>query len=178
MPPTRRTLLHASAVGLAGSIAGCAGASENRQETETTATGEGTGTTTTRQPDETILLGGETAHWFGLAPSGIHGAENPTLTMRPGTVYEIIWVNIDGVEHELRVFDADDNVVAATESAEEVGETRSVVLEATESLARYDCEYHPQSMRGQITQEAMTTTGGTATETTTTEGGGGGANPY
>ena len=36
MPPTRRTLLQASALGFAGSIAGCTGASENRQETETT----------------------------------------------------------------------------------------------------------------------------------------------
>ena len=183
MPPTRRTLLRASAIGLAGSIAGCAGASENRQETETTA--GRMQTTTTPEPDETILLGGEVSHWFGLAPSRIHGAENPTLTMRPGTVYEVVWVNIDGVEHELRIFDAEGNRVAATESAEEVGETRSVVLEATESLARYDCEYHPQSMRGQITQEAVTTTGGTATEATTTEdggggdgGGGGGGGPY
>ncbi|WP_137287346.1 hypothetical protein [Halorussus salinisoli] len=175
MPPSRRTLLQASALGLAASVAGCAGVSENRQETETTAEGEG-GTTTARGPDETIVLGGETSHWFGLAPSPIHEAENPTLGLQPGTVYEIVWVNLDGVEHELRVFDADDDVVAASESAEEVGETRSVVLEATESLARYDCEYHPQSMRGQITQEATITTGGTATETTTAGDDGGG--PY
>ncbi|WP_435174654.1 hypothetical protein [Halorussus sp. AFM4] len=182
MPPTRRTLLQASALGLAASVAGCAGASENRQETETTTGAEGG--TTTRQPDETIVLGGEVEHWFGLAPARIHGAENPTLTMRPGTVYEVVWINLDGVEHELRVFNARGDVVAATESAEEVGVTRSVVLEATESLARYDCEYHPQRMQGQISQTAVTTTpgettttGGAGTDTTTPEGGGG-AGPY
>ena len=168
MSPTRRTLLQASALGIAGSIAGCAGASESRQETTTPAT------TTVQEPDETIVLGGETGHWFGLAPAAIHEAENPTLGLEPGTVYEIVWINIDGVEHELRIFDADDNVVAASESVSEVGETSSVILEATEQLARYDCEYHPQSMRGQITQQATTTTPGETTTATTEDDGDGG----
>lgn len=168
MSPTRRTLLQASALGIAGSIAGCAGASENRHETETTPE-----TTPMVQPDETVLLGGEVSHWFGLAPTAIHEAENPTLGLEPGTVYEIVWVNIDGVQHELRIFDADDNVVAATETVSAVGETSSVVLEATEQLARYDCRYHPQSMQGQISQQAMTTTPGETTTTTEDDGGGG-----
>jgi nitrous oxide reductase len=83
MTLTRRTLLQASALGLAGSIAGCTGASENRQETTTPET------TPAQEPDETILLGGEVSHWFGLAPAAIHGAENMTLGLEPGTVYEI-----------------------------------------------------------------------------------------
>lgn len=45
MPPTRRTLLQASALGLAGSVAGCAGASEREQGTGTT-DAESAGTTT------------------------------------------------------------------------------------------------------------------------------------
>lgn len=168
MAPTRRTVLQASALGLAGSVAGCAGASENRQETETTteATGE---TTTTRRPDETVVLGGRVEYWYGVAPSSIQGSQNPTLTMQPGTVYEVVWMNLDGVEHELRIFDADDDEVASTDTASAVGETSSVVVEATESLARYDCEYHPESMQGQIGQDGATTT-----ETTTEEDGGGG----
>ncbi|WP_276278915.1 hypothetical protein [Halorussus caseinilyticus] len=174
MAPTRRTVLRASALGVAGSIAGYAGASENRQETETTT--EGTGeTTTARQSDETVVLGGQVEYWYGLAPSEIQGRENPTLTMRPGTVYEVVWVNLDGVEHELRVFDGNDEEVVSTSSSSAVGASRSVVFEATDRLARYDCEYHPESMRGQVTQGG-TTTGGTATETTTGDGGGGG--PY
>jgi predicted lipoprotein with Yx(FWY)xxD motif len=68
MPPTRRTLLQASAIGLAGSIAGCAGASENRQETETTTetAGGGDGETgqsglpftvaVTTHPDHGVIL--------------------------------------------------------------------------------------------------------------------------
>jgi hypothetical protein len=74
-------------------------------------------------------------------------------------------VNIDGVQHELRIFDADNNVVAESETVSEVGGTASVVIEATEELARYDCEYHPDSMRGEISQQAMTTP---PEETTTT----------
>ncbi|MFC4448262.1 cupredoxin domain-containing protein [Halorussus aquaticus] len=171
----RRAFLRASAIGVAGSIAGCAGASDNRQETETT-TGTARETTTAREPDETIVLGGQVEYWYGLAPSGIQGRENPTLTVQPGTVYEVVWVNLDGAEHELRVFDADGQVVAASESAAEVGARRSLVLDATERLARYDCEYHPQSMRGQVARGG-TTTAGTTTETTTTEDGGGGG-PY
>lgn len=168
MPPTRRTLLQASALGLAGSIAGCAGASENRQETETTIEM----TTTVQEADETIVLGGETGHWFGLSPSQIHEAENPTLALEPETVYEIVWINIDGAPHELRVFDADDNEVAATESASEVGVTESVTFEATDALAWYDCEYHPENMRGDVVQGELTTTPGEPT--TTTENGDGG----
>lgn len=171
MPPTRRALLRASALGLGGSIAGCAGASDagasdNRQETTTEATDETT--TPTREPDETILLGGEVGHWFGLAPEAIHGEENMALGLQPGTVYEILWVNIDGIRHELRIFDDDDNEVAASETVSSVGETASVVFEATESLAYYDCEYHQQNMRGEIMQGAMTTT---TTETGDGDGG-------
>lgn len=165
MNQSRRTLLRASALGITGGLAGCIGASESRQETETTPE-----TTPAREPDETILLGGETSHWFGLAPESIHEAENPTLAMEPGTVYEVVWVNVDGVQHELRIFDADDTEVAATETVSAVGETASVVLEATEQLARYDCEYHPESMRGEVSQQATTAT----PSETTTEGGDGG----
>ncbi|NEU56388.1 hypothetical protein [Halorussus sp. MSC15.2] len=165
----RRAFLRASAIGVAGSIAGCAGASDNRQETETARE-----TTTAQEPDETIVLGGQVEYWYGLAPSRIQGRENPTLTVHPGTVYEVVWVNLDGVEHELRVFDADGQVVAATESAAEVGARRSLVLEATDRLARYDCEYHPQRMQGQVSLAGTTTTGTTTTE----DGGGGGGGPY
>ncbi|NHN59267.1 MULTISPECIES: hypothetical protein [Halorussus] len=68
MPPSRRTLLRASALGFAGSVAGCAGASENRQETETTGgqtqtTGDGSSPFTvqvTTHPDHGVILtGGE-----------------------------------------------------------------------------------------------------------------------
>jgi plastocyanin len=175
MALARRTLLRASAIGLAGSIAGCAGASENRQQTETTTGGAQETTASAQDPEETIVLGGQVEYWYGVAPSSLQGRENPALTMEPGTVYEVVWVNLDGVEHELRLFDGNDEVDAATESASEAGESRSVVLEATEQLARYDCEYHPERMRGQVRAEAGETTAGT---TTTTTEGGGGADPY
>ncbi|MFC7079965.1 hypothetical protein [Halorussus caseinilyticus] len=48
--------------------------------------------------------------------------------MRPGTVYEVVWVNLDGVEHELRVFDGNDEEVVSTSSSSAVGASRSVVF--------------------------------------------------
>ncbi|WP_137287345.1 COG4315 family predicted lipoprotein [Halorussus salinisoli] len=59
MPPSRRTLLQASALGFAGSVAGCTGASENRQETETT---EGQMQTTTVGTDSAPFTVQVTTH--------------------------------------------------------------------------------------------------------------------
>lgn len=191
MALTRRGLLRASGVGIVGALAGCAGSEPDHQETTTTEAMGATTTTPTQEPDETIVLGGQVEYWYGVAPSSIQGTENPTLTMEPGTVYEIAWINLDGIEHELRLFDADDNEVAASETVSDAGTSTSVVIEATESLARYDCRFHPQNMQGQVSQDGATTDGGTTTpgeettatdeettatdEETTTEGGGG---PY
>lgn len=60
MPPTRRTLLQASALGVAGSFAGCAGASESRQDTETTT--DSTGETTTAEAATTGFTVQVTTH--------------------------------------------------------------------------------------------------------------------
>ena len=124
---------------------------------ETTADGEATEEpeTTTEGPppviDEgTIVLGGRAAYWLGLAPSGIQGRKNPTLRLRAGQEYELVWMNLDGVEHDFHLIDGGGEDVADTSSREDVGDTHETDFEATSALAEYYCDVHPQSMRGTV----------------------------
>ena len=162
---SRRNVL--KALGVAGVLAGTGGVAAGQETTETTAEGtrETTGATTTggEVAGTPIILGGEVEHWYGLAPSAIHGEENPTLSLREGERYTVIWINLDGAEHEFIIEDANGEELAATESAETPGETRSVTFTASPEMAEYYCEYHPQAMRGQVE------TGGFETETAGTE---------
>lgn len=178
---SRRRFLRA--VGAASALAGVGGLAGAQETTEqdgggTTESGGETETTARGQDDATtVVLGGRTSYWLGLAPAPIEGQRNPTLRLREGERYRLVWVNLDGERHELLVEDGDENAVHRTEAAEEVGATRSVAFEADESLARYRCEYHPERMVGEVelgegfettTGEAETTTEGD--ETTTAEG--------
>jgi plastocyanin len=131
---TRRGFLVAGSATGAALAAGSIAMGQDGDEDETT----------------TVVLGGETAHWFGLAPDPIHGEENPTLRLQSGQRYEVVWVNLDGVEHEFVVEDADGNAVARSESETGVGETESVLFTATDEMAGYYCEYHPDSMQGDV----------------------------
>lgn len=161
---TRRRFLKAT--GLVGLVAGV-GARATGQETGTET---GTQETSTPAEDATpILLGGEVDHWFGLAPTAIHETENPTLTLRAGEKYRLVWMNLDGVEHELIVEDANGEELVATESATRAGVTRSVTFTASEQMAQYYCEYHPKSMRAdvQIGEGFPTPTETPATDTPT-----------
>ncbi|GAA0232286.1 plastocyanin/azurin family copper-binding protein [Haladaptatus pallidirubidus] len=97
-----------------------------------------------------ILLVGEIEHWYGLAPSQIHGEENPTLSLRPGQQYTLVWMNVDGKEHELIIEDPDGNEITATESTSTPGATRQATFTAAERMSQYYCEYHPQRMRGDV----------------------------
>lgn len=124
---------------------------------ETTAGSETTtdsGTTPDRQPPvlsaETIVLGGLATHWLGLAPNGIRGRANPTLRLRAGREYELAWVNLDGVEHDFHLADAEGEDLADTSSREDVGDTHDTDFEATAEMATYYCEFHPRSMRGTV----------------------------
>lgn len=130
-------------------------------------------TTTTKASVEgvPIILGGETEHWFGLTPSPIHGQENPTLTLKSGQKYTLIWVNLDGAEHELIIENANDKELIATESASTPGTTKAITFTANNQMDQYYCEYHPQSMRANIklgngfqTEGQQTTTTRTTTQ--------------
>ena len=131
-------------------------ASDTRTEAEAGTETEPGGETTaeTERPPvidaETIVLGGQVGYWLGLAPSGIQGRPNPTLRLRAGTEYELVWVNLDGVEHDFHLVDANGEDLADTSSRDDVGETHETSFEATAAMREYLCEYHPQSMRGGV----------------------------
>lgn len=82
-------------------------------------------------------------------------------------------MNLDGREHELIIEDGDGNELAATESATQSGATRSVTFTASQEMAQYYCEYHPQSMRGDVTLGTGGTTGTSTMGTPTANGGNG-----
>ncbi|USZ67940.1 plastocyanin/azurin family copper-binding protein [Halorussus salilacus] len=184
---TRRTFLRAmgaaSAVAGVGGLAGAQETTEEGEETtteeDTTTEGDETATTETEEATDgdatTVALGGRTSGWYGLAPAAITGEENPTLALRDGERYRVVWMNLDGEQHELRLEDEDGEALERTDSASEVGETREVVFEASESLAAYRCEYHPEQMVGDVelgegfetTEETETPTEDGETETET-----------
>ncbi|WP_238392163.1 plastocyanin/azurin family copper-binding protein [Halorussus amylolyticus] len=156
-----------------------AGAQETTTEEETTATDDGE--TTTASDATPIVLGARTSGWYGLAPASLEGEQNPTLALRAGEPYRLVWINLDGEEHEWHLEDEAGNVGDRTESARQVGATREVVFEASEQTTAYRCEFHPEQMVGTVelgggfetTAESEETTadGETATDEETTEDG-------
>jgi plastocyanin len=161
---SRRRFLQS--VGAASALVGAGGLAGAQETTEE----DGQETTPQARDDvTTIVLGGRTSYWLGLTPSPIEGEQNPTLKLREGEQYRLVWVNLDGMRHELHLEDDEGNVVHRTEAAERVGATRSVTFEADESLAGYRCEYHPEQMVGSVELgEGFETT---TEETTTAEDG-------
>jgi hypothetical protein len=139
--------------------AGTAAATPAKTTTGATTTRGGTagptmGTTgigpPTAGPAQAIKLGGKVAGWQGRAPAAIQGETNPTLTLQPGTTYRLTWVNLDGAEHELIIEDSNGKELVASKSSSKKGATRTVTFQAAKQMAQYYCEYHPQSMRGDI----------------------------
>jgi hypothetical protein len=164
--------------------AGTAASTPAKTATGAATTGGGTagptmmGTTTGAGPTtggaaQAIKLGGKIAGWQGRAPAAIQGETNPTLTLQSGRTYRLTWVNLDGAEHELIIEDTNGNELAATESASKKGATQTVTFQATKNMAQYYCEYHPQSMRGNIRFGGRTGTAGTETGGATTGSGSG-----
>jgi plastocyanin len=158
---TRRRFLQA--LGAASAVAGVGVTSAQETTTEgdgrgTTTDGDGERTTTAEDGDQTtadddatpILLGGRAAYWLGLAPEPIESERNPALQLRDGERYRLVWLNLDGLEHELVVEDADGEELVASDSNESVGATASVTVTASEEMAEYYCEYHPEEMRGSV----------------------------
>ena len=154
-----------------GSVAvGPAGATANATSTEGETTGSATtddGTTegaTTEDPPTgttepgpppvldatTVVLGAHSAYWLGLAPGGIQGRFNPTLRLRAGSEYDLVWINLDGVEHDFHLADGGGADLADTSSREDAGDTHETSFEATREMARYYCAFHPQSMLGAV----------------------------
>jgi hypothetical protein len=131
--PTRREFV--TAVGLLG-VAGTTASASVQQ-------GGGGG-------PNLIVLGGEVEGWLGRAPPDIRGERNPTLEMRAGERYELVWLNRDGVEHELIIADDAGEDLVETREAERPGTAVRTTFRADERMTEYYCFYHPQSMRGDV----------------------------
>ncbi|WP_238398200.1 cupredoxin domain-containing protein [Halorussus salinus] len=122
----------------------------------------------------TVLLGARRDYWLGLQPRAIEGQQNPTLRLRQGDRYRVVWVNLDGARHRLRLLDGGGNVVNRTEESAQQGATRATRFRAREELASYECEFHPDEMRAAVelgegfptTTEAETTAADTTEATT------------
>lgn len=169
--PRRRFL---QIVGGASTLTGTIGFAA-AQETTTDEAGRSTQTTTADEATP-IILGGQAAYWLGLAPEAIVNQQNPTLQLQSGQRYQLIWMNLDGERHQWQIEDGEENILQRTEPTRRVGATRSITFEATDSMARYRCRFHPDRMQGAVelgsgfetTAEAETTENGQ----TTTAGGG------
>ncbi|WP_276282054.1 plastocyanin/azurin family copper-binding protein [Halorussus caseinilyticus] len=98
----------------------------------------------------TIVLGARRDYWLGLQPRAIEGQRNPTLRLREGDRYRIVWVDLDGARHRFRLLDADGNVVNRTRPSDQRGATRATRFRGRPELAGYDCEFHPEQMNGSV----------------------------
>ncbi|NUB92112.1 hypothetical protein HT576_13905 [Haloterrigena sp. SYSU A121-1] len=146
--PTRRTALRLiGATAAASGLATAATAQENESNESDGDAHEGTGDDADRRP---IILAGRSEYWYGIAPEEIEGEENPTLDLAAGTEYELVWINVDGAEHELIIETEDGEELEESDSSEEAGEAVSMTFEASEDAAEYYCEYHPEAMRGDV----------------------------
>ncbi len=112
--------------------------------------GDEDGETTTPDGAADIELGGRAPGWQGRAPSGIEGTTNPTLTLQAGTDYTLVWENLDGIQHNFAITDANGEDLLATDLVGERGATQSVQFTASPEMAEYYCQVHPETMRGPI----------------------------
>jgi plastocyanin len=117
---------------------------------------------------ETFRLGGEVQAWQGGQPSSIAGKSNPTLQLKPGQKYRVVWENLDGLPHNFVLLDDSGNALESSDIISQQGATQTVTFTATSEMAKYHCEVHPTTMVGQIQlpeggQEA-TANGGISTD--------------
>lgn len=142
---TRRSTLRVlAAVAAAAGISGVTTAQEDDEEDDDEDAAEDE---TERLP---VVLGARAEYWYGIAPEEIEGEENPTLDLEDGEEYELVWINLDDVEHELVLESEDGDELAVSDETETAGEAVSTTVEASEEIAEYYCEYHPDSMRGDV----------------------------
>ncbi|OAQ52876.1 PKD domain-containing protein [Natrinema mahii] len=106
-------------------------------------------------PDTQIELDGQTPGWVGIAPDAIADEENPTLILQEGETYEIGWTTGDGAEHNIAIYDENDEVVddLVTERVTEPGDGQWLEFEASSEMVTYICEVHPTTMVADIQVE-------------------------
>jgi len=102
------------------------------------------------QESANVVLDGFTGGWVGRYPSAIADEENPTLTLRAGETYVLVWENMDGVPHNVVIEDAEGNNIVKSELVSDEGAIQRVEFEATEAMVHYYCQVHPGSMSGEV----------------------------
>ncbi|NHN49368.1 hypothetical protein G9464_17495 [Halostella sp. JP-L12] len=95
-------------------------------------------------------LAGEAGGWIGQAPGSIEGSTNPTLELEAGSEYTLVWENADGIQHNFAIEDANGEDLLSSEFVQQEGATQTVTFTASEEMAEYYCQVHPNSMRGTI----------------------------
>ena len=104
-------------------------------------------------PGTTITLEAHMSGWKGLEPAAIEGETNPSLVLEAGAEYEIGWEQGDGRQHNIELWDADEELVDddyATDLTDDPAET--IAFAATDEIAYYRCNPHT-GMQGEIRVE-------------------------
>jgi hypothetical protein len=106
-------------------------------------------------PGAEIVLDGYSSHWEGIEPSEIEGEENPTLVLEDGEEYTMEWINADGIDHDLQIWDDGGDLVddLATDTLSGEDESASLEFTADAEMATYVCEYHESSQIGDLVVE-------------------------
>ncbi|OAQ54578.1 hypothetical protein HTG_03215 [Natrinema mahii] len=146
-------------------VAGCGGGNGNGNGGNGNGNGGGGGETI--EPGTQIEFDGQTPGWVGIAPDSIADEENPTLTLQEGETYEIGWTTGDGAEHNIAIYDENDEVVddLVTERVTDPGDGQWLEFEASSEMVTYICEVHPTTMVADIQVESGDGGGGTDNET-------------
>ncbi|WP_231183289.1 plastocyanin/azurin family copper-binding protein [Haladaptatus sp. DYF46] len=119
----------------------------------------------------TIRLGGKVSGWQGRAPNSIKGQKNPTLPLKPGKKYTVVWKNLDGQPHDFVIRDKGGKQLVKTKIMNTRGKTQSVTFTAKKNMATYICTVHPTTMKGQVSTSGNGGGGGGGTGTTNTTSG-------
>lgn len=147
---TRRTVLKAAGAStLAVAVAGCTGGDDDGD----TENGDESDDGYTIEAGETIMLEGQINGWTGLQPEAIDGVENPTLVLEDGEEYEIGWEPADSMEHNIELWDENEELVDEEyklELTSDPGDPLSFT--ASEDIAYYRCNPH-SNMQGEIRVE-------------------------
>lgn len=143
-PITRRTAMKVTGAAAATAlIAGCGDDDDDDEEEETFEIEAG----------EQIEFDGQTSGWEGVAPGDIDGEVNPTLVLEEGETYEIGWEEGDGQTHNIQLENEDRELVDddwQTDRTQEPDGDQWIEFEATDDIAYYVCDPHPDAMRGEI----------------------------
>jgi plastocyanin len=102
----------------------------------------------TQQAD--YVFDGLTPGWVGLAPGSIEGETNPTIELEAGESYVFGFVNGDGAEHNIAIWDSNDEELSTSEYISEENATETLEFEATAEAASYVCDIHPTTMIGDL----------------------------